>query len=151
MAIHRLDHINFITNDMPATMAFYCDVIGLAHGKNLSIDTEKSAYFYIKDQDIPILHIGNAKSDKQQPKFQRFADLAEKNNGKFSTGSIDHFCLLLDESDYQPMIEKLNQGGINYQNHCHQDVPLKQIWLLDPNGVRVELNFAREGSYKKIF
>lgn len=52
----------------------------------------------IKDLDviIAILHVGSAKADKNQPKFNRFADLNVANNGKFSTGALEHFCLALD-------------------------------------------------------
>jgi catechol 2,3-dioxygenase-like lactoylglutathione lyase family enzyme len=141
MAIQRLDHVNFITHDMLATIDFYCDVIGLESGKHLSIDTAQSVYLYIPGQQIAILHIGHANHAKSQPKFERFADLDENNGGQFSTGSFDHFCLALDDDDYVVYIEKFEKKGVAYQTYCHDDFPLKQIWVLDPNGIRVELNF----------
>ena len=61
----------------------------------------------------------------------------------FSTGSFDHFCLALDDEDYVLYIDKLEKTHIPYQTYCHEDMPLKQLWLLDPNGVRVELNFIK--------
>lgn len=139
MAIRRLDHVNFITHDMPATINFYCDVIGLMHKQGFA---DNSFFFYIKNQDIPILHVLDAKQTAQLPSFQRLAQLSEKNNGNFSTGSFDHLALLLDDNDYKFMIDKLNQLKLTYQTYCYQEIPLKQIWLLDPNGVRVELNFT---------
>ncbi len=141
MGIKRLDHVNFITHDMNKTIQFYCDVIGLVVGEHLSIDTAQSVYFYIPGETIAILHVGNAKSNKHQPKFKRLADLDENQHGQFSTGAFDHFCLALDNEDYESVIEKLTQKSISFQTYCHNDVALKQIWLLDPNGVRVELNF----------
>ena len=141
MAIKRLDHVNFITHNMPATIHFYCNVIGLVHGKHLAIDTAQSVYFYIPDNDVAILHVGNAKTDKQQAKFERLADLEVNHDGRFSTGSFDHFCLALDDEDYTLYMDKLDKAGMQYQTYCHEDMPLKQLWLLDPNGVRVELNF----------
>lgn len=142
MVMRRLDHVNFVTHDLPATRTFYCDIIGLVQGENLSIDTAKSAYFYIPGEDVAILHVGDAKQNKSQPRFQRLAELSEKNDGTFSTGSLDHFCLLFDRADYEPRINKLIRYEIPYQTYCHEDESLNQIWLLDPNGVRVELNFA---------
>lgn len=144
MGIKRLDHVNFITHDMNKTIRFYCDVIGLVVGEHLSIDTTQSVYFYIPGETIAILHVGNAKTSKQQPKFKRLADLDEKQSGRFSTGAFDHFCLALDKEDYEPVIEKLTQKFISFQTYCHDDIALKQIWLLDPNGVRVELNFITD-------
>ncbi len=141
MPIKRLDHVNFITHDMPKTIDFYCNVIGLTHGAHLSIDTAQSVYFYIPGEAIAILHVGNAKASKVQPKFERFASLEEHHQGQFSTGAFDHFCLALDDLDYDGFIKKLNSNGLLYQTWCHDDINLKQIWILDPNGVRVELNF----------
>ena len=143
MSIKRLDHVNFITHDMPKTIEFYCKVIGLIHGQHLSIDTAQSVYFYIPDNDVAILHVGNAKADKKQPKFERLAELEKKHDGRFSTGAFDHFCLALDDEDYVIYIDKLEKTHIPYQTYCHEDMPLKQLWLLDPNGVRVELNFIK--------
>ena len=141
MMIKRLDHVNFITHHPEATIYFYCEVIGLVLGEQLSIDTSRSLYFYIQGHDVAILHIGNAKAEKNQPKFERLADLDSRHQGHFSTGSFDHFCLAIDSNDYDAVIGKLNYEKLEYTTHCHTDMILKQIWLLDPNGVRVELNF----------
>ena len=139
--IKRLDHVNFVTHDPEATIYFYCKVIGLVLGEQLSIDTSKSLYFYIPGQEVAILHIGNAKGEKQQPKFERLAELDGQHQGQFSTGSFDHFCLAVDFNDYDAFIFKLEQEKLVYKTHCHEELALKQIWVLDPNGVRVELNF----------
>lgn len=141
MSIKRLDHVNFITHAPEATANFYCNLIGLVLGDPLSIDTSQSLYFYIPGESIAILHIGNANAQKQQPKFKRFAELNKNNQGNFATGAFDHFCLAIDAIDYDLYIEKLTQEKIDYETYCHDDTPLKQIWIIDPNGVRVELNF----------
>lgn len=141
MGIKRLDHVNFITHDPDATIIFYTEVIGLELGDHLNIDTSHSLYFYISGCSIAILHVGNAKADKDQPKFKRLAELEFPHRGSFSTGAFDHFCLAVDMSDYGKYIERFDSKKLVYQTYCHEDTALKQIWLLDPNGVRVELNF----------
>lgn len=141
MGIKRLDHVNFVTHDPQATINFYCNIIGLHLGNGLSIDTSQSLYFYIPDEPIAILHIGNAKLAKDQPKFKRLADLDIDHQGSFSTGAFDHFCIAIDMDDYDVFLSRLKNNKIQYQTYCHNDMALKQIWLLDPNGVRVELNF----------
>lgn len=146
MGIKRLDHVNFVTHAPEATIDFYCDAIGLRLGNKLSIDTSQSLYFYIPGSTIAILHVGNAKADKNQPKFKRFADLDMKHQGTFSTGALDHFCLAWDMSDYELFIKRFDTKRLDYHTYCHEDIALKQIWLLDPNGVRVELNFIEESS-----
>lgn len=141
MKIKRLDHVNFVTHDPAATISFYCDVIGLSLGQQLPTDIMKTLYFYIPEQSNAILHVGNAQAEKNKKTFQRFADLDIESTGNFSTGAFDHFCLAVDINDYDNFIKKLENEKIIYQTYCHND-KLKQIWLLDPNGVRVELNFA---------
>src|SRR6476660_9647847 len=135
MSIKRLDHVNFITHHPEETIAFYCELIGLTLGDRLSIDTSRSLYFYIPGSPIAILHVGNAKESKNQPKFKRLADLDSSHCGEFSTGALDHFCLAVDMVDYDKFINRFEGNGIKYQTYCHQDISMKQIWLLDPNGV----------------
>ncbi|MFT4058448.1 MAG: VOC family protein [Legionella sp.] len=142
MGIKRLDHVNFVTHDPQATINFYCNIIGLHLGMGLSIDTSQSLYFYIPNELIAILHIGNAKAAKEQPKFKRLADLDNDHQGSFSTGAFDHFCIAIDMDDYEVFLSRFKNNKIAYQTYCHSDMALKQIWLLDPNGVRVELNFV---------
>lgn len=81
MGVKRLDHVNFVTHDTQATITFYTEVIGLVLGDKLAIDISQSLYFYIPGSSIAILHVGNAKADKNQPKFKRFADLESQHQG----------------------------------------------------------------------
>lgn len=141
MSIKRLDHVNFVTHHPQATIDFYCEGIGLNLGNKLSIDTSQSLYFHIPGDPIAILHVGNAKAAKNQPKFKRLADIENQHKGSFSTGAFDHFCLAVDMADYNMFIKRFSDKKFDYQTYCHKDIALKQIWLLDPNGVRVELNF----------
>ncbi|MDP3559028.1 MAG: VOC family protein, partial [Legionellaceae bacterium] len=103
MGSKRLDHVNFITHQPEATVYFYCDVIGLVLGSSLSIDTSKSIYFYIPGQDVAILHVGNAKSDKKQPKFERMAELDSNH-----------------QNDYDAFIDKLKREKLAYKTYCHE-------------------------------
>jgi len=144
VAIRRLDHINFLTCDAQASIAFYCDIIGLKLGERMSVDTAKTLYFYIEGVKQSVLHIGQADIEPDTNKFRRKATLTKAQAKQFSTGSFDHFCLLLDFADYDSYVDKFRRKNVDFQTYCHQDIDMKQIWLLDPNGVRVELNFVRE-------
>ena len=141
MSIRRLDHVNFLTNNADATITFYCDVIGLKLGQNMSIDTAQTLYFYIDGVTQPVLHVGQEHISPDSDKFTRKANLAYENSGIFSTGSFDHFCLMIDLIDYDAYVDRLKKYGIEFQTYYHNDINLKQIWAIDPNGVRIELNF----------
>jgi catechol 2,3-dioxygenase-like lactoylglutathione lyase family enzyme len=140
MTIRRLDHINFITNNMPATIAFYTKIIGLVHGDNLAGAAEGMEYIYLPGQNIAVLHIGDAQVIRNSPKFRQVAKIE---NNLLNTGVIDHFCLQLDFEDYEIMLSRLNNNKITYEKYEHSTGWLNQIWILDPNNIRVELNFCK--------
>jgi hypothetical protein len=74
----------------------------------------------------------------------RLAQLDPKSEGRFSPGVFDHFCLSVDDNDYAMYIDRFEQHDIPYQTYHHTGAPMKQVWVLDPNGVRVELNFLSD-------
>lgn len=139
MPIRHLDHVNFITKDMPATIWFYTEIIGLVRGQKMS-EIAGSEYLYIKGQDRAILHVGDVGYDRQRGTFKWLA-IFPQNEKDFTTGILDHVCLTTDISDYDNMINKLNTHKLTYETYTHTDKELKQVWVLDPNGLRVELNF----------
>lgn len=142
MSIQRLDHVNFITQDMMATIDFYCNSIGLECREPLPLTSLKTVYLYVPNQDVAVLHIGHAQRVQNSAAFVRLAKIPENFAGDFATGVFDHFALLLDAADYEPYCQRFKAQGLTYQTYCEPDGTLKQIWVLDPNGVRVELSFV---------
>lgn len=138
MGIKRLDHINFITNNMTATISFYTEIIGLVLGSKTASAANGMEYLYLPNQSIAVLHIGDANIMRNSPRFKQVARI---DNNLPNTGVIDHFCLQFDIEDYELMEETLIKNNLNYENYVHSDIPLKQIWVVDPNNIRVELNF----------
>ena len=111
MTIRRLDHINFITNNMEATIDFYTKIIGLVHGDKLVGAADGMEYFYIPNSPIAILHIGDTNIIKDSSRFRHIAKIE---NGVVNTGLIDHFCLQLDIEDYVMMENRLIENKIAY-------------------------------------
>jgi len=144
MPVQGLDHVHFLTIDADATVKFYCEIIGLKLGDSVSIDSARTLYFYIDGVAQPVLHIGKTNIDMSGSAFSREASLNKEQARKFSTGSFDHFCLLIDFEDYDLYIDKFTQKNIDFQTYCNPDTDIKQIWLLDPSGVRVELGFVKK-------
>ena len=101
----------------------------------------KTVYLYVPNQDVAVLHIGHAQRVQNSAAFVRLAKIPENFSGAFATGVFDHFALLLDAADYEPYCQRFKAQGLAYQTYCDQDGTPKQIWVLNPNGVRVELSF----------
>lgn len=119
MAISGLNHVNIITDDLSSSIKFYVDVIGLVEGQRPAFKFP-GAWLYCGSQAI--IHLVHV--DKQNV------------NG---SGTIDH--IALEANGIQNMMDLLEESQIA---HCVRDVPgktIRQIFLKDPNGVKIELNF----------
>ena len=119
MTIKALDHVNIETADVDATVAFFTDVIGLTNGDRPNFQFP-GAWLYCGGRAVIHL-VGTAKATGS------------------GTGIIDHVAFEAD--DFDGMAAKLEARGLDFTK---RDVPggeLRQIFVLDPNGVKLELNF----------
>lgn len=123
MSINGFDHVNLRTSAMAATVDFYAAVLDLTPGP-----------------PPPGL-------DPQQITWMRDAagralfHLMRAPDGTVSdtTGAIDH--IALDSSGYDAMIERLTTLGVAHRCNDVASIDLRQIFVRDPNGVLLELNF----------
>ena len=100
---------------------FYCDVVGLTEGFRPSFD-RFGFWLYIKDKDV--LHLITPK----------------KNDGRSSQkSSFDH--VAFKTSNYQGVLKKLQTLSISFEEKPIPGMTAHQIFLRDPAGNRVELNF----------
>ncbi|NBU00397.1 MAG: hypothetical protein EBT59_15095, partial [Betaproteobacteria bacterium] len=58
------------------------------------------------------------------------------------TGVVDHVAFRC--SDLPGMLQHLRERNIAFNERMVSDQGLYQLFLFDPNGVKVELNFANE-------
>tara|TARA_A100001037_G_scaffold258413_1_gene245603 strand:- start:1699 stop:2121 length:423 start_codon:yes stop_codon:yes gene_type:complete len=119
MAITALNHVNIVTEDLEATRKFYSDVIGLIDGDRPSFQFP-GAWLYIDDEAV--IHLVGVEDQPEE-----------------GTGTIDH--VAFEANGINDMIEMLEGREIPF--HV-RDVPgreIRQVFLHDPNGVKIELNF----------
>jgi catechol 2,3-dioxygenase-like lactoylglutathione lyase family enzyme len=118
-----LDHFNIETVELGATVAFYRDLLGMTLGDRPDVGIP-GAWMCIGHRAV--IHI-NEVDESQVAK----------------TGAIDH--VAFEAEDFDRMVERLQQAG---QAHDMVDsrpkLPLRQLYVLDPNRIRIELNFRRE-------
>ena len=119
MAITALNHVNIVTGDLEATRRFYSDVIGLTDGDRPSFQFP-GAWLYCGDEAV--IHLVGVDDQPDE-----------------GTGTIDH--VAFEAKGIDDMIELLEGRGVPF--HV-RDVPgreIRQVFLHDPNGVKIELNF----------
>ena len=119
MTIKALDHVNIETADLAGTVAFYTEVIGLSEGPRPSI-SRPGAWLYCGER--PVIHLMQAEAGQEA-----------------STGPIDH--VAFEAEDFDGMAARLGARGLSYSTNELPDISLRQIFVRDPNGVKIELNF----------
>ncbi len=117
-----MNHFTVLTDDVDATVGFYGEFLGLAPGYRPDLGFP-GAWLYRDDKAI--LHvIGGRPRDALKP------------------GVIDH--MAFTAAGLPATLAKLDAGGVKHA--CRQQVGTGfwQVFFFDPNGARVELDFAAD-------
>ena len=136
MTATQLEHANIRTTRLEETVRFYTEVLGLRQGYRPS--SRPGAWIYDR-RDVPVIHISFA--DPSNPETSRYLDeyLGPRDLASlFGSGAIDHLAFAAE--DYDGFCRHLQARGIEYRRRT-TDAGLRQIFVLDPNGISVELNF----------
>lgn len=120
MTVLALDHVNIGTDKLAETRAFFVDLLGLHEGDRPPFDFP-GHWLYVGDQ--PVVHLVG-REQARRPSVQ---------------ASLDHFALRLD--GYEEMKARLDAAGLSYRAVPVPGRTTRQIFVNDPNGVTVELNF----------
>ena len=107
---------------MELLKVFYRDVIGLTLGDRPNLSSF-GYWLYIGNKDI--LHLSEAK-------------LEEGRQENVAT-TFDH--IAFTATDYFGTLERLDQLGVEYKTREIQSLGQKQVFLRDPAGNGIELNF----------
>ena len=120
MRINGIDHLNIRTHDLERLCRFYTQVLGFEEGDRPPFDSP-GAWLYAGGH--PVLHVSVA---------------AEAAGG--DTLPFDH--IAFEAEGLTDTVARLEGAGVDYRM---VDVPrraMKQIFIVDPDGVSIELNFS---------
>ena len=120
MHILNLNHYNIRTHELEKTRQFYEEVAGLRVGDRPPFDFP--GYWLYGGDDTPILHLVGV----DQP------------TGRHE-GAMDHIAFQCVDLD--GMKRKLDKLGVEYQQRTVAMGQVTQLFLTDPHGIRLELNF----------
>jgi catechol 2,3-dioxygenase-like lactoylglutathione lyase family enzyme len=133
MPLHHLQHFLIQAENLEKTKDWYVDVLGMQVGPAPDF---KFPVYWLYLGDIDVLHItqGGAKVSENRLKY-----LGQQSTATIGSGVVDHVAFratgLLD------LIEHLRTKGVDFKERRVNDQGLYQLFLLDPNGVKIELNF----------
>jgi catechol 2,3-dioxygenase-like lactoylglutathione lyase family enzyme len=134
MALAGFDHFLIQTADLAKTRDWYVDVLGMREGWHPDFKFPV-VWLYIGDKDV--LHLAEGGANVSE---SRKAYLGQQSTAIEGSGVVDHVafrCTGLPET-----IASLQRAGVQFNQRMVSDQGLYQLFLLDPNGVKVELNFA---------
>jgi catechol 2,3-dioxygenase-like lactoylglutathione lyase family enzyme len=126
MPVRGLEHVLVLTDDLEATRAFYCDVLGFEVGERPAL-AFPGHWLYLDGS--PCVHVAERAAYE--------AHAAEVGLAR-ATGPIDHLALAAE--DHGSLVARIESAGVELVSNDVPSAGIRQLFLDDPNGVRIELN-----------
>jgi len=143
MPLSHIEHFLVATDDIDKTGEWYCRVLGMKEGPHPDFGFPVK-WLYIGDRDI--VHIGpSAKNaDANQKKY---LGRTSQDTGT-GTGALDH--IAFRATGLKQMMAHLKSQGIAFNERRASGQALYQLFMYDPNGIKIELNYdaAEAGGMK---
>ncbi|CAG9274593.1 Glyoxalase [Paraburkholderia unamae] len=137
MPISRLAHYSIRTTDLERSCRFYERVLGFKRGYRPPFDFPGAWLYRGGDEaDYGIVHIIGVDADNPDGLTAYLGDKALVESG---TGTVDHIAFLA--TGVQAMWQTLRAEGLEWRDRTVPSLGLHQIFVEDPSGVTIELNF----------
>ena len=135
MALKTFEHVLILADDVDITKDFYVNILGLDVGYRPDFPF-KGYWLYLKDNPkAACIHLAMRKQDTGQDYY-----IGKKDDVKSGSGAIDH--VAFNAEDIDEMKAKLEKSSMEYTHRKIPNFPLEQLFIMDPDGVKVELNYA---------
>jgi len=123
--VDALQHVNLRTTDVERSRDFYVDVIGLQVGPRPPI---ASVGYWLYLGGVPVIHL-----------VQRNGAGLPQSGG----GAVDH--VAFHGVDFEATRGRFNVLGVTFREALIPRDGTRQLFVHDPDGVKIELNFDPAG------
>ena len=134
MPLTHLEHFLIQTEDLDGTCNWYVDVLGMEEGPHPDFKMPVR-WLYLGDEPVLHLTIGGENVSENRKKY-----LGQQSTATKGSGVVDH--VAFRATGLKKMLTHLDSEGVDYTKRQVDDQGLFQVFLMDPNDVKVELNFA---------
>jgi catechol 2,3-dioxygenase-like lactoylglutathione lyase family enzyme len=134
MPLQHIEHFLIQTSDMEKTRAWYKRVLGLQDGPAPDFKFPV-CWLYIGARDVIHIAEGGANTSENRRRY-----LGQQTDEVRGSGAVDHIafrCTGLKET-----IDRLRKENVSFRQRMVSDQGLYQLFLMDPNDIKIELNFA---------
>jgi catechol 2,3-dioxygenase-like lactoylglutathione lyase family enzyme len=144
MMIRKLEHYNIRTTKFEDTVRFYVDVLGMRNDRAPMAPPDFPATWIFDDSGTAVVHLTPV--DPADPE-NSYAKISQYRGGPDlmdppafrGSGAIDH--VAFECEGYGEVLSRLRSAHIPYAETHFAQVNMRQIFIKDPNGVTLELNF----------
>jgi len=139
MPLSNIDHYFMYCRDLEASRHFYETVLGFEVGARPPFPF-KGYWLYLEGRAR--VHLGEAESSAGQ---EYYLGKRGEVSGE-DTGNLDH--IAFQATEFSAFKARLDQLGVSYR---HREVPqfdIQQLFIKDPDGVTLELNFPNQRAPK---
>ncbi|MDE2165885.1 MAG: hypothetical protein KGJ66_06055 [Alphaproteobacteria bacterium] len=133
MALTQLEHFLIQSPNIDATRDWYVKVLGMRDGLHPDFGFPVH-WLYVGD--VPVLHLTQGGKDVPEDRLRYLGQQSQATEG---TGDIDH--VAFRATGLAAMTAHLKNLGVAFKERQVDDQGLYQLFLFDPQGVKVELNF----------
>lgn len=127
--VRRLYHVNIRTDRVDDSVAFYQRLLGLTPTTPPDMPPDIQVTWLCDSSGLPVIHITGPLRGEQPLPAQH-------------TGRLHH--VAFDCHGYDAIVQRLGEMNLAYDINVVASVGLRQIFAIDPNGLRVELNFTAD-------
>lgn len=138
MPIRKLAHYSVRTTDLEASRLFYTRVLGFKEGFRPPFDFPGIWLYRGGDEaEFGVVHIIGIDPNDRQGLVDYLGDKDE--SSLRGSAAVDHLAFLA--TDLEGMRETLAREHLEHRERTVPDLGLHQMFLEDPSGITIELNF----------
>jgi catechol 2,3-dioxygenase-like lactoylglutathione lyase family enzyme len=131
MPLTKMEHYLVLTHDLDGTRDFYCRVLGFRDGFRPPLGFPG---YWLYLGDVPCIHIAEWRT---YTAHSGKLDIPVSTEAP-GTGAVDH--IAFNATDYDELLARLAKNGVAAQRNITHANGLRQLFLNDPNGVKIEIN-----------
>ena len=134
MPLSHIEHFLLQTADMEKTREWYVKVLGMRVGP--SPDFKFPVFWlYLGDKDVVHVTEGGAKVSENRKRY-----VGQESQATSGSGAVDH--IAFRATGLRQMIAHLEGLDVDFKQRQVDDQGLYQLFMFDPNGVKIELNYS---------
>jgi catechol 2,3-dioxygenase-like lactoylglutathione lyase family enzyme len=132
MPLGQLQHYTIEPQDLERTKNFYCDVLGLENGDRPPLGFPG---YWLYSGGVATVHLLGARTPRD-------GIVVRGTEKKFDdTGRFDH--IAFSATDVAGVRKRLQEHNVKFRESIVPRTGDTQFFLFDPDGIGVELNFAK--------